>query len=122
MWRALATPASGGVQETGIVASGCGACSAPAHQRTRLQVAPSSVDRITRPWVSTASSAPSCRSIRSERTRAGLPPGTSPDFFQVLPPSRLTISAYVAFYNALLKIWLGDKPADAPLKTALLGG
>jgi len=28
----------------------------------------------------------------------------------------------VAFYNALLKIWLGDKPADAPLKTALLGG
>jgi Chalcone isomerase-like len=26
-----------------------------------------------------------------------------------------------AFYNALLKIWLGDKPADAALKPALLG-
>lgn len=28
----------------------------------------------------------------------------------------------LAFYNALLKIWLGDKPADAALKPALLGG
>lgn len=27
----------------------------------------------------------------------------------------------IAFYNALLRIWLGDKPADASLKTALLG-
>lgn len=27
----------------------------------------------------------------------------------------------VAFYNAVLKIWLGDKPADSSLKTALLG-
>jgi hypothetical protein len=27
----------------------------------------------------------------------------------------------VAFYNALLKIWLGDKPADSSLKPALLG-
>lgn len=27
----------------------------------------------------------------------------------------------VAFFNALLKIWLGDKPADSALKTALLG-
>ncbi|HYD82276.1 MAG TPA: chalcone isomerase family protein [Paucimonas sp.] len=27
----------------------------------------------------------------------------------------------VAFYNALLKIWLGDKPVDATLKRALLG-
>jgi len=27
----------------------------------------------------------------------------------------------VAFYNALLKIWLGDKPADTTLKPALLG-
>jgi hypothetical protein len=27
----------------------------------------------------------------------------------------------VAFYNALLKIWLGDKPADSLLKPALLG-
>jgi len=27
----------------------------------------------------------------------------------------------VAFYNALLKIWLGDKPVDARLKNALLG-
>ena len=26
-----------------------------------------------------------------------------------------------AFYNALLKIWLGDKPADSSLKPALLG-
>lgn len=26
----------------------------------------------------------------------------------------------LAFYNALLNIWLGDKPADAGLKTALL--
>ena len=28
----------------------------------------------------------------------------------------------VAFYNAVLKIWLGDKPADSDLKPALLGG
>ena len=28
----------------------------------------------------------------------------------------------VAFYNALLKIWLGDQPADKSLKKALLGG
>lgn len=28
----------------------------------------------------------------------------------------------IAFYNALLRIWLGDKPADEGLKTALLGG
>ena len=27
----------------------------------------------------------------------------------------------VAFYNALLKIWLGDKPADKELKPLLLG-
>jgi hypothetical protein len=27
----------------------------------------------------------------------------------------------VAFYNALLRIWIGDKPADANLKPALLG-
>ncbi len=27
----------------------------------------------------------------------------------------------VAFYNALIKIWLGDKPADSSLKPALLG-
>lgn len=27
----------------------------------------------------------------------------------------------IAFYNALLRIWLGDKPADDNLKTALLG-
>ncbi|MBL8329448.1 MAG: chalcone isomerase family protein [Rubrivivax sp.] len=27
-----------------------------------------------------------------------------------------------AFYNALLKIWLGDKPADSTLKPQLLGG
>lgn len=27
-----------------------------------------------------------------------------------------------AFYNALLRIWLGEKPADSGLKTALLGG
>ena len=27
----------------------------------------------------------------------------------------------LAFYNALLKIWLGDNPADARLKTQLLG-
>jgi Chalcone isomerase-like len=27
-----------------------------------------------------------------------------------------------AFYNALLKIWLGDKPADTALKPLLLGG
>ena len=27
----------------------------------------------------------------------------------------------VAFFNALLKIWLGDKPADTSLKPALLG-
>ena len=27
----------------------------------------------------------------------------------------------VAFYNAILKIWLGDKPADTSLKPALLG-
>lgn len=27
----------------------------------------------------------------------------------------------VAFYNAVLKIWLGDKPADSSLKSALLG-
>ena len=27
----------------------------------------------------------------------------------------------LAFYNALLKIWLGDKPADTSLKPALLG-
>jgi len=27
----------------------------------------------------------------------------------------------VAFYNAILKIWLGDKPADSSLKPALLG-
>ena len=27
----------------------------------------------------------------------------------------------VAFYNALLRIWVGDKPADANLKPALLG-
>lgn len=27
----------------------------------------------------------------------------------------------IAFYNALLKIWLGDKPADAKLKRAMLG-
>ena len=28
----------------------------------------------------------------------------------------------VAFYNALLKIWIGDKPADDSLKPQLLGG
>lgn len=28
----------------------------------------------------------------------------------------------VAFFNALLKIWLGDKPADSSLKPLLLGG
>ncbi|MDP5008533.1 MAG: chalcone isomerase family protein [Glaciimonas sp.] len=28
----------------------------------------------------------------------------------------------VAFYNALLKIWLGEKPADSKLKVSLLGG
>lgn len=28
----------------------------------------------------------------------------------------------IAFYNAVLKIWLGDKPADSDLKPALLGG
>ncbi|MFO1328451.1 MAG: chalcone isomerase family protein [Rubrivivax sp.] len=27
-----------------------------------------------------------------------------------------------AFYNALLKIWIGDKPADSALKPLLLGG
>jgi len=27
----------------------------------------------------------------------------------------------IAFYNAILKIWLGDKPADSALKPALLG-
>jgi hypothetical protein len=27
-----------------------------------------------------------------------------------------------AFFTALLRIWLGDKPADSSLKTALLGG
>ncbi len=27
----------------------------------------------------------------------------------------------LAFYNALLKIWLGDKPADSSLKPALMG-
>ena len=27
----------------------------------------------------------------------------------------------VAFYNAVLRIWLGDKPADGSLKPALLG-
>lgn len=27
-----------------------------------------------------------------------------------------------AFFNALLRIWLGDKPADAALKKAMLGG
>jgi Chalcone isomerase-like len=27
----------------------------------------------------------------------------------------------LAFYNALLKIWLGDKPADSSLKPLLLG-
>jgi hypothetical protein len=27
----------------------------------------------------------------------------------------------IAFYNAILKIWLGDKPADSSLKPALLG-
>ena len=28
----------------------------------------------------------------------------------------------VAFYNAILRIWLGDKPADGSLKPKLLGG
>ncbi|WP_228124754.1 chalcone isomerase family protein [Glaciimonas soli] len=28
----------------------------------------------------------------------------------------------ITFYNALLKIWLGDKPADSKLKVSLLGG
>lgn len=28
----------------------------------------------------------------------------------------------VGFYNAVLKIWLGDKPVDTSLKPALLGG
>ena len=28
----------------------------------------------------------------------------------------------VAFYNAVLRIWLGDKPVDSNLKPALLGG
>jgi hypothetical protein len=28
----------------------------------------------------------------------------------------------VAFYNAVLKIWLGDKPVDSTLKPQLLGG
>jgi hypothetical protein len=27
----------------------------------------------------------------------------------------------IAFYNAILRIWLGDKPADLSLKAALLG-
>lgn len=27
----------------------------------------------------------------------------------------------IAFYNAILRIWLGDKPVDRSLKTALLG-
>jgi len=28
----------------------------------------------------------------------------------------------VAFYNAILRIWIGDKPADSDLKPKLLGG
>ncbi len=28
----------------------------------------------------------------------------------------------IAFYNAVLRIWLGDKPVDSSLKPALLGG
>ena len=28
----------------------------------------------------------------------------------------------LAFYNAFLKIWLGDKPADSTLKQGMLGG
>jgi hypothetical protein len=27
----------------------------------------------------------------------------------------------IAFYNALMRIWLGDKPVDRSLKPALLG-
>jgi len=27
----------------------------------------------------------------------------------------------LAFYNAILRIWLGDKPADSSLKAAMLG-
>lgn len=27
----------------------------------------------------------------------------------------------LAFYNAVLRIWIGDKPADYALKAALLG-
>jgi len=27
----------------------------------------------------------------------------------------------IAFYNAVLKIWLGDKPVDSTLKPQLLG-
>jgi hypothetical protein len=27
----------------------------------------------------------------------------------------------LAFYNAILRIWLGDKPVDSALKPALLG-
>jgi hypothetical protein len=27
----------------------------------------------------------------------------------------------IAFYNAVLRIWLGDKPVDSSLKPALLG-
>jgi long-chain acyl-CoA synthetase len=30
--------------------------------------------------------------------------------------------AGATFYTALLRIWLGDKPADASLKKAMLGG
>jgi hypothetical protein len=28
----------------------------------------------------------------------------------------------LAFYNAILRIWIGDQPADSSLKPALLGG
>jgi hypothetical protein len=27
----------------------------------------------------------------------------------------------LAFYNAVLRIWIGDKPADSSLKPAMLG-
>jgi len=47
-----------------------------------------------------------------------------PDTGAVVELNRKPLTAPMrdlAFYNALLSIWLGDKPADARLKTQLLG-
>ena len=43
-------------------------------------------------------------------------------FLHIEATSGVVLVAGPGFAKALLRVWLGDKPADASLKKALLGG